>query len=171
MKDFSEIYIEYYPKLLRFAGDIIPCKEDAENLLHDAFVDLWKINDRLHSINNINAYMFRLVRNRCYDFLKHRVHEKAYEAETMAEARAGVETLDMMGDEEYIAGELTAIVSEAVRNLPPRCREIFMLSRVEGLRHGEIAQRLGLSENTVSVQLGIALRRLRAVTDRYMNPQ
>ena len=171
MKDFSEIYREYYPKLLRFAGDIVTCREDAENLLHDAFLDLWKINDRLHTINNINAYLCRLVRNRCYDFLKHKVHEKAYETETLAEARCGIETLEAMSDEQFMACELTQLVRNAVDNLPPRCREIFTLSRVNGLRHSEIAERLGLSENTVSVQLGIALRRLRALTDKYMNFQ
>lgn len=168
MKDFSEIYVEYYPKLLRFAGDMIPCREDAENLLHDAFLDLWKINDRIHTICNINAYMFRLVRNRCLDYLKHKVYEKAYEGEAIVEYRARVESVESMGDEEFMANELGQLIRNAVENLPPRCREIFLLSRVEGLRHSEIAQRLNLSENTVSVQLGIALKRLRAVTDRYM---
>lgn len=168
MKDFSEIYIEYYPKLMRFACDIITCKEDAENLVHDAFLDLWKINDRLVDINNINAYMFRLVRNRCLDYLKHLVHEKAYEEAALAEYRAGIDSLNKMGDEELIAGELSEIMRSTVDQLPCRCREIFLLSRVEGLRYNEIADRLGVTQNTVSVQMCIALRRLRDVAKRYV---
>ena len=168
MKDFSEIYIEYYPKLLRFACDFVSSREDAENLLHDAFIDLWKINEHISEINNINAYMFRLVRNRCIDYLKHRVYERSYEAEAMVEHRSRMEVLESMGDEELIAGELGEIIRRAVDGLPPRCREIFLLSRIENLTYAEIAEHLGLSENTVGVQISIALRRLRAVTDRYM---
>ena len=162
MRYFSEIYKEYYPKLLRFACDFIPCKEDAENLLQDAFMELWKNNDRIHEIKNINAYMFRFVRNRCLDYLKHKVHERAYEEAVTVERKAALDTLDMMGDTDLMAGELTMVLKQAIGNLPPRCREIFLLSREEGLRYSEIAERLSLSENTVSVQLGIALRRLRA---------
>ena len=169
MRYFSEIYKEYYPKLLRFACDFIPCKEDAENLLQDAFMELWKNNDRIHEIKNINAYMFRFVRNRCLDYLKHKVHERAYEEAVTVERKAALDTLDMMGDTDLMAGELTMVLKQAIGNLPPRCREIFLLSREEGLRYSEIAERLSLSENTVSVQLGIALRRLRAVVETYMS--
>lgn len=165
MKDFSEIYIEYYPRLFRFACDFVSCKEDAENLLHDAFLDLWKINDYIPSIKSVNAYMFRLVRNRCIDYLKHQMCERAYLEDAAVECRAKVLTLEGMGDEELIAKELSVIIRETVDNLPTRCREIFIMSRIEGLRHSEIAERLGLSENTVAVQIGIALRRIRAVIE------
>ena len=168
MKDFSELYIEYYPRLLRFACDFVACKADAENLLHDAFLDLWKINDYIPSIKHINAYMFRLVRNRCIDYLKHQMCEKAYMEEAAVECRNKMITLEGMGDEQLIAKELATLIRETVDKLPPRCREIFLMSRIEGLRHGEIAERLGLSENTVAVQMGIALRRIRAVIAPYI---
>ena len=61
------------------------------------------------------------------------------------------------------------IVREEVIKLPPRCRQIFEMSRVDGLSHAEIANQLMLSENTVGVQLSIALRRLRKVTDAYFD--
>ena len=169
MRYFSEIYKEYYPKLLRFACDFVPCREDAENLLQDAFMELWKNSDHIHEIQNMNAYMFRLVRNRCLDYLKHKVHERAYEEAVVIERKAAMDTLDMMGDAGLMAGELSGILNNAIQNLPPRCREIFLLSREEGLRYSEIAEQLSLSENTVSVQLGIALKRLRAVVDTYMS--
>ena len=130
MKDFSEIYIEYYPRLLRFACDFVACKADAENLLHDAFLDLWKINDYIPSIKHINAYMFRLVRNRCIDYLKHQMCEKAYMEEAAVECRNKMITLEGMGDEQLIAKELATLIRETVDKLPPRCREIFLMSRI-----------------------------------------
>ena len=74
-----------------------------------------------------------------------------------------------MTDDYVIANEMSNLVKNAVDNLPPRCKEIFLLSRINGMKHSEIAGKLNLSENTVGVQLGIALRRIRAVTDKYFN--
>ena len=73
----------------------------------------------------------------------------------------------MMTDDYVIANEMSELVKKAVGNLPPRCKEIFLLSRIKGLKHGQIAEQLNLSENTVTAQLGIALRRIRIVTDKY----
>ena len=64
---FSEVYIKYYCKLLRFASEFVNDVQEAENLVQDAFLGLWKSKDELERINNMNAYMFRLVRNRCLD--------------------------------------------------------------------------------------------------------
>lgn len=75
---FSEVYIKYYCKLLRFAGEYVGDKQEAENLVQDAFLGLWKSKDELERINNMNAYMFRLVRNRCLDYLKHKANEQEY---------------------------------------------------------------------------------------------
>ena len=96
------------------------------------------------------------------------VHEKAYEAHALVEYKAREGALELMSDTELLAGELMNLVKREVEKLPNRCRQIFKLSRVDGMSHAEIAESLSLSENTVSVQLGIALRRLRAVTDVYM---
>ncbi len=169
MENFSEIYKMYHPRLVRFACDFLPYREDAENLVHDCFLELWKNFDHIDEINNINAYMFRLVRNRCLDHLKHLVHEKAYEAQAVTEFKAREGALELMSDSAVIADEMLALVRAEVGNLPKRCRQIFLMSRVDGLSHSEIADSLGLSVNTVGVQLGIALKRLRSVTDRYLS--
>lgn len=169
MENFSTIYTSYHAKLVRFACDFLPAHEDAENVVHDVFAELLKNQERLDEIQHLNAYLFRLVRNKCLDFIKHKVHEKAYENHAMLEYQAREGALDLMGDTSLLTDELLTIIRNEVNKLPPRCRQIFELSRVEGLSHAEIAGRLELSENTVSVQLGIALKRLRKVTDKYFD--
>ncbi len=168
MENFSEIYVRSHSKLVRFASDFLPYSEDAENIVQDTFVELLKNQERLNEINNINAYLFRLVRNRCLDFLKHMVHEKAYESHVTMEYKAKEGVLEMMSDTALLIDELQGIIRAEIENLPNRCREIFMMSRIEGMSHAQIAEKLNLSENTVSVQLGIALRRIRTKTDVYM---
>ncbi|MCZ2417064.1 MAG: sigma-70 family RNA polymerase sigma factor, partial [Burkholderiales bacterium] len=65
-------------------------------------------------------------------------------------------------DTGLIPGEdIEETVMEAINNLPPKCREIFILSRVEGKKYSKISQILGISVNTVENQMGIALRKLR----------
>lgn len=168
MESFSQIYVRCHSKLVRFASDFLPYREDAENVVQDTFVELLKNQDRLGEINNINAYLFKLVRNRCLDFIKHMVHEKAYESHAVMEYKAKEGVLEMMSDSAVLVEELQGIIRAEIENLPTRCREIFIMSRVEGLSHAKIAEKLNLAENTVSVQLGIALRRIRKRTDVYM---
>ena len=68
----------YYPKLVRFAKEFVVLEEDAENITQDVFTDLWERRDAIDHIENVNAYLFRLVRNRCLDYLKHKVFEQKY---------------------------------------------------------------------------------------------
>ena len=167
MSDFTEIYSEHFEKLHRFASDFIHSTETAHDIVQDVFVELWDNKDRIADIRSMNAYLFRLVKNRCLDHLKHCVHQKNYEEHAQWEYNARIESLTLMTDDYVIANEMSELVRNVVSNLPPRCKEIFLLSRIKGLKHGQIAEQLNLSENTVSAQLGIALRRIRAVTDKY----
>ncbi|MDU1890802.1 MAG: sigma factor [Dysgonomonas sp.] len=64
---FDEIYSIYYPKLVRFSNEYILSLHDAENIVQDCFLYLWEQRDSLNSINNINAYLFRLIKNKCID--------------------------------------------------------------------------------------------------------
>ena len=70
---FSELYLIYYPKLVRFAKEFVMSEEDAENITQDVFTDLWEKRESMNHIENMNAYLFRLVRNKCLDYLKHKV--------------------------------------------------------------------------------------------------
>ncbi len=73
---FSELYLIYYPKLVRFAKEFVMSEEDAENITQDVFTDLWEKRESMDHIENMNAYLFRLVRNKCLDYLKHKVFEQ-----------------------------------------------------------------------------------------------
>jgi RNA polymerase sigma-70 factor (ECF subfamily) len=101
------------------------------------------------------------------DYLKHKVYERNYEIYAKEELQVRVDAVSRMSDYGLLEQEAESVVQRAVNNLPPRCREIFLLSRIEGLKYCEIADRLNLSENTVGVQMGIALKRLRAALSEY----
>lgn len=65
-------------------------------------------------------------------------------------------------------GDLEKDVAEAIESLPPRCREVFVMSRYQGKKYREIAEAMGISENTVEIQMGIAIKRLKASLAQYI---
>lgn len=163
---FSELYLTYYPKLVRFAKEFVILEEDAENITQDVFTDLWEKRDNLGHVENMNAYLFRLVRNRCLDYLKHKIFEQRYvenmQTHFTIELNLKLQSLDRFDVSDISEGNDTEIlVRAAIDSLPKRCRDIFLLSRVEGLKYREISERLGISVNTVECQMGIALKKLR----------
>lgn len=163
---FSELYLMYYPKLVRFAKEFVVLEEDAENITQDVFTDLWERRDAIDHIENVNAYLFRLVRNRCLDYLKHKVFEQKYAENVQAsfeiELNLKLQSLDRFDVSDISEGnETERLVRDAINSLPKRCRDIFLLSRMKGLKYREISEKLGISVNTVECQIGIALKKLR----------
>lgn len=158
--DFSELYLTYYSKLVRFAKEFVILEEDAENITQDVFTDLWAKRDSMDRIENMNAYLFRLIKNRCLDHLKHKMFEQKYiefvQTSFEIEMSLKLQSLDRFDVSDISEGNETEIlVRNAINSLPRKCRDIFLLSRVEGLKYREISERLGISVNTVECQMGI----------------
>lgn len=169
---FSEIYITYYSKLIRFATEFVLYEEEAENIVQDVFVGLWEKKDALTYVENMNAYVFKLTKNRCLDYLKHRAYQEKYVANSQQDYEREI-NLKLQSLENFDTGiaseeDMERILTDAVGSLPDKCREIFLMSRYEGLKYREIADKLSLSVNTVETQMGIALRKLRERLKCYL---
>ena len=164
--NFSEMYLTYYPKLVRFAKEFVMLEEDAENITQDVFADLWERRDSMSEIENVNAYLFRLVKNRSLDYLKRKISEQKYVESTQTsfeiELSLKLQSLDRFDACYFLEGNDTEIlIRAAINSLPKRCRDIFLMSRLEGLKYKEISERLGISTKTVECQMGIALKKIR----------
>ena len=128
----------------------------AEEVAQDVMHELWRRRDSLDAAVSLRAYLLRSIRNRSLNHLRHlRVRR---ESETEIEA---LYDSPLPADQPIIARELADAVQIAFEDLPPRCREIFELSRIHGLKYAEIAQSLGISQKTVEAQMGKALRVMR----------
>jgi RNA polymerase sigma-70 factor (ECF subfamily) len=119
-------------------------------------LELWRRRESLASDGSAQAYLFQAARNRVLNHLRHLKIEQRSEPEI-----AGDSSSTPHADAEVTHEELSAAVQDAVRSLPDRCREVFELSRVHGLKYAEIATELGISVKTVEAQMGKALRTLR----------
>ena len=171
--NFSDIYLTYYSKLLRFAREYVVVTEEAENIIQDVFVKLWERQDTLHLVENMNAYLFRLTKNRCLDHLRHKLStekcNKAVQNSFEIELNLKIQSLDKLSDTFLAEKNMEEVITEAINSLPPKCREIFILSRYEGLKYREISEHFNISVNTVENQMSIALKKLRLKLKDYID--
>ncbi len=153
---FDEVFRVHYARLVGAAESLVRDRGVAEDVAQDVFFELWRRRESLTVQESLRAYLFRSVRNRSLNHLRHgRVERDAapYLARDDASPAAAPALL--------AERELEAAVQDAVRALPAAPREVFEMSRVHGLKYGEIATTLGVSVKTVEARMGRALRELR----------
>jgi RNA polymerase sigma-70 factor (ECF subfamily) len=153
---FDSIFRAWYAPLVRMAQGMLHDRAVAEELAQDVMLELWRRRETLSLDGSPQAYLFRSVRNRVLNHLRHVRVEQRSEAE--------IETTvsrDALAPAQLVEEEIDVAVRRAVAELPERCREVFEMSRVHGLKYTDIAQALGISVKTVEAQMGKALRILR----------
>jgi RNA polymerase sigma-70 factor (ECF subfamily) len=162
---FEKIYSIYYPKLVRFSREYILSTHDAENIVQDCFVHIWEQRDNLPAIKNINAYLFRLVKNKCVDYLRHKITVESKKRELqdihLKEFEYKLLSIEAFDDASMSDEEIERIIHNAIDSLPEKCKEIFVLSKLNGMKYEEIAAQLKISKNTVRNQVSIALEKMR----------
>ena len=153
---YDHIFRTSYPHLVGMAEAMLGDRADAEEAAQEVMVELWRRRERLVIDTSLRAYLFRATRNRALNRIR---HERAIR-QSESHARAEV-TIPARADDNLTEAEIDAALKRAVTELPPRCREVFELSRVHGLRYGEIANVMDISVKTVEAQMGKALRSIR----------
>ena len=142
-EDFTKAYVRYYPKLVRFSQTYVSSRQDAENIVQDVFLHLWEHWDTIDSLINMNAFLFMSVKNKCIDYLRKQTQSKQKEHPLSdlqeKELQLKLYSLQVLDENNLSREEIEAVITDAINSLPERCREIFILSRLEGLRHKEIA--------------------------------
>jgi len=119
-------------------------------------LELWRRRESLEGESSPQAYLFQSTRNRALNHLRHERVEKR--GQPFATGRSEI---DAPAPALLVEEEIQVALRDAVAALPGRCREVFQLSRSQGLKYLEIADLLGISVKTVEAQMGRALRLLR----------
>jgi RNA polymerase sigma-70 factor, ECF subfamily len=163
---YDILFDTYYQGLVFYALRYVDKTEIAEEIVQDLFVYVWEKKEELRIHTSLKSYLYMSVRNDCYDHLKHLQVEKRYEARIIREQSSNEMTSD--SDESLMESELKTHVEKAIETLPPKCRQIFELSRFEELKYKEIAKKLDLSVKTIEVQIGKALKILREQLKDYL---
>jgi len=171
LEAFHRLYLEFYPSLCIYAKNFTRNKEIAEEVVQDVFISLWEHKGHLNIESSFKSFLFVSVRNGCLNHLKHlQVINKfnLYYTHLMQDAQELYNVSQETGDSILIANELEKKLLEEIDLLPEQCRRIFTMSRFDCLRHQEIADKLGVTINTVHRQTSIALEKLRFAVKNYL---
>jgi len=160
----------YSAKLLGIALNYLPAKEDAEEVVQDVFLKLWKKKDYLKIESNITGYLYKMTRNACLDVLKHKrnvIHIESYGV--YKENILNYNALANDAASNIIEKELEKIIEESIAKLPEKCRKVFIKSRYHRLNHKEISQDMSISTKTVENHITKANKLLKVSLREFLS--
>ena len=159
---FEALFRAYVEPLCAFAYSYVESEPAAQEIVQDLFARLWERRDSLEFPRNVQAYLYGATRNRAINHLRNRRVETTFlqRALRIGQARATAPR-PVPPEEELNAQALAEAVERAVAELPPRCREVFTLTRDQHLSYAEVAGVLHISPKTVEIHMGRALAILR----------
>lgn len=169
LKAFETLYKRYFTALCLYAHGLLHDEELAREIVNDVFLKLWNKRIEIDIKTGIKPYLYRCIHNSCVDKLK---LKKCINNNQLVEITDKIK--DLTGqDEEYILKQISfeyleKDVTSSIDQLPPRCREIFLLSRFELLSYNEISEKLDISVNTVKTHMTRALDSLRESLGKYL---
>lgn len=154
---FEVLFYKYRNKIKGFASRMVPSQIDPEEIVQEVFVKVWLKREAINPDKDFHSYLFSIAKNLVLDHLKSAVNRRLYFVDEHFQQ-------DLMIDEDVENPRLLDAEERLlvlIQQIPERRREIFRLSRFDGLSYKQIAGRLNISENTVDSQIRNALAYLR----------
>jgi len=158
---FATLFNHYRAKLFTNLFHLTKSREIAEDIVHEVFLKIWAARAQLTTIDNFNAYLHTISRNLAYNGFKRAAKETLILAELRRDQSASGPVTAATPATQLMSKEVRAFIRETVDRLSPQQKTIFLMSREEGLKHEEIARRVGISVSTVKTHMGLALKFLR----------
>ena len=163
-KVFEQIVKSYWPRLYAFANIYVINKEAAKEIVQDTFLVLWSQRKYLEDNTCLITYLMVIGRNKCLNYLKslqlHTIPIDDLNEYTVYQ-RSNVYVLEDDSLEILITKELAQAIATSLEKLPTQTKEIFMLSRYNGLKNKEIADQLGISTKSVEYHITNTLKQLK----------
>lgn len=160
---FCELYATYKNRLIYFAMRFLKSREYAEDVFQDAFTVVWQSRRFINPDASFSSYLYTIMRNRRLNQLRNAANEEKLKESILSQA------LDYTEDtkRKVMLNDLKSLISHALQQLTPRQREIFEMSREAQLSHKEIADKLGISVNTVQEHISTSLKLIRTYLIKY----
>ena len=135
---FDVLYKRYVIQLVGLITQKTGSEENAKELSQEVFVAVYLQKDNLQNIQNFKAYLFGIAKNKLFNYYRHQLVEQKYQQDILNRVEPIVDDVKAILENK----QLQQIINQQVEQLPPKCREVFKLSRYENLSYKEITQRL-----------------------------
>ena len=161
---FEMLYKRYVIELMTLIAGKTGSEETARELTQDVFLAVYQQKMDLHLIGHFNAWLFTIAKNKIFNYYRHELVKRKYHNQLLLNESG---TMADEGNRILENKEQLQIIQRQIEKLPPKCREVFKLSRQENLTYKSIAQRLNISEHTVDQHIRKALGILRTTLERH----
>ena len=158
---FAYVFRMYYSPLLNYAGRILKDVEAANDVVQECFCRLYERRRELRKELQVRPYLYKSVYNACMAAIKHQKVESNYINQELLDFYFSKVVETPEAEQALLDEDLKGAIQDAINKLPERCREIFVLSKVDGLSNKQIAEQLNISMKTVEAQMTTAFVRLR----------
>ncbi len=163
-ESFEQLFNTYYQKIYNYANEFVADYDIAREISQETFVKLWENKEALNDNTNISAYLYTIARNISLNFLKQKTMQLKH--------KENIKDLQLINQlnylvlkdeisEKIIYKELEDKINLSIDKLPEKCKEVFRLSRMNGLKHKEIAKILNIAVKTVENHIKEALKKIR----------
>jgi RNA polymerase sigma-70 factor (ECF subfamily) len=156
-KVFEQIYNHYWQKLYSVAYNYTRCRQTAQEVVQEVFVNLWVHRQERTLHKCLQAYLYGAIRNKIYDYFDKQTVRERFQNYALRQYPAASNTTE----QQLIFDELQEIVTRQIDGLPETTKKVFTLSRMQGFSIPEIALEMKLSVKTVEYHLTKALKHLR----------
>lgn len=165
-KEFEGLFKTYFKPVKNFVRKLVKSEDDAEDIAQDVFTQLWAKPDVWHDNPDVDRYIYRMAKYQALDFI--RAHVQRADRGLVDADRSQVELVgsDVCTTDPIIHEEAELLLRMALERMPEKRRQIFSLSRFDGLSHKEIAEKLGLSVRTIESHIYSALSTLKGIFSR-----
>lgn len=161
-KAFKIVFTTYYNKTKTFIYGYIKSESDAEELAEELFVNLWINRKSIDTSKSFDAWLHTIARNAAINYLNHKYIHLAYTNNFQNQDS------HHSSEEDLIAKELGLLIDDIVGKMPEQRKQIYILSRNEGLNNTEIAERLNTTKRNVESQLSLALKEIRKAISTFI---
>ncbi len=165
MVEFETFYITWYSRAKHFAYEYVTSEADAENIVQDVFLHLYERRECFDMPVNLTAYLITSIKNKCLDYLRKQMAEREAFAHVQNEfeltLRMKCDSLEILNTDFPDEASIDDRLNKALEALPERCRQIFIMNKLQGKKQYQIADELHLSVKTVEAQMAIAYKKLR----------
>lgn len=163
-RSFEKLFKQFFAPLSYYANKYVPDIDTAKEIVHDVFINFWEKREKVDLSKSVKSYLYTSVHNRCLNYI--RDNKKFDRSEFVLENT--MDNTNWDDSDVLIEAEIKAKINATLQKLPEKCREIFVMSRFEGLKYNEIADKLGISIKTVETQMSKALKMFRQNLQEYM---
>ncbi|MGM9764565.1 MAG: RNA polymerase sigma-70 factor [Candidatus Cryptobacteroides sp.] len=167
-KAFDTLYVEFYPRLLNYSS-LFVSRETAEDIVQDVFIKLWDNREDIAEESYDGQFrnlLFRMTYNACISVIRRNAAGRNYQNWLQDKVERFYSDYDIEKNEildVLYSRDMTRTIMEAIEKLPPKCREVFVMTHIDGLSNRQVSEKLSLSLSTVENHNHNALLRLREI--------